>query len=143
MSKGFKMTMIMILMLLYIPIAYKTAGVHKDFKSHVDSIETMTNGNLKFTHVQFGMTYGKDTIGQCNTIFKTITIDPDYWEHADYHAQILLLIHEQLHCQFDAKHVNDWGDGFCPKSIMYPRNAGRWCNRIKFMDYIEEAAKWE
>ncbi len=143
MSKGFIVTILMIFLLFAVPFGYKDAGIGKEFKAHVKDIESMTDHNLKFTHVQFGFTWGENTIGQCNTTFKTITINKEYWDHADYRSQILLLVHEQLHCQFNAKHAEDWGDGFCPKSIMYPKDTGRWCNQIKFIDYIEEAAKWE
>jgi len=141
MSKGFRLFLVLITIALLYPFKYKYSGIDKRIEPYVDELYELTGA--KIDQVGFGTPIGVNAIATCNTLYTTITIKKGYWDKQSEKNKILILGHEFLHCYRGAEHKKRYGNGMCPKSIMYPASPGKWCSQVNFEEYTKEIKEWK
>lgn len=128
------MRIIVLILLLLFPLSCSTVTNIKyqlELSSFVRSFEKQCNCTVdvpitieKIPSNEPGYT----TLGLCYAfrwpkVFRSIKIDVDYWQKANFYQKESTVFHELAHCVLDLEHTDEMTGEYLwirPKSIMYP-----------------------
>jgi hypothetical protein len=125
-----------------VPTVY---GVDPELKSYVTTIKEMTDnviGNLDKITIR-GLP--GDTAGICrkSTATKEVVINRLAWQKFTYYDKLVLLMHELLHCEKNAVHINGTDNFYCPNHIMNERMGSSTCNKYRIQKYIKQVMEYK
>lgn len=128
--------LIFIVSITFIP---QHLNIDPEFKEFVKVVRHLSNDNLGKNTKRIGfIEEDSSVLGRCNPITNTISINKKHWYTLSKWSKVMLITHEIIHCECKIGHIKGIRWDGCPKSIMYPRDGGEYCNDRYRFEYAKE-----
>lgn len=124
---------------LFIYSIPKKYGIDKEIKPYIDNVYELSKKNLDGRNLHVNFLDLKDGVmGVCYFFKNEIHINKKIWNRLGKNDRILLIAHEVAHCAKGIDHINETDELGCGKHFMHFQDTGKWCNKLKFKEYIKQ-----